>query len=298
MANMTRTSKGYLIAIIGILFWSTTGIFIGALTRVHNMPPLLLALWRDGLVFAALLAALLTLRTSSISLQKADLPFYLFYGFILSVFNAIWTVSVAINGAAVATVLAYGSAGFTVLLAWPIFGEKPGWVKAVAVALSLGGCALVANALDMSVWRLNPLGIASGLLSGLAFSGYSLMGKQAARLGRDPWQVMLASFGFAALFLAGYNLLSGLLPSDLLPSLNSAGWTLLIVLAVVPTVLGYGLYNVAMNYLPAGNVNLLATSEPALTAVLAYFLLGEQMNVNQVFGAALVVLAVVIVRLG
>jgi len=295
---MTHSSKGYLIAAIGILFWSTTGIFIGALTRDHNLPALLLALWRDGLVFAALLVVLLIFKRGTLRVAWRDLPFFLFFGFILSIFNSIWTVSVSLNGAAVATVLAYGSAGFTVLLAWPIFGEKPGWAKAAAVALSLSGCVLVANALDAGVWQVNPLGIASGLLSGLAFSAYSLMGKQAARRGFDPWLVMLLSFGCAALFLFAYNLLGGTQPAGLMPVLNRSGWSLLVVLAVIPTVLGYGLYNTAMNFLPAGNVNLLATSEPLLTAILAYFILGEQLGAQQIFGGILIVLAVVMVRLG
>ena len=73
--------------------------------------------------------------------------FMLVYGLILSLFNSLWTISVAMNGAAVSTVLAYSSAGFTAVLGWRLFGERLGPVKILAVTLSLLGCVFVSRRL-------------------------------------------------------------------------------------------------------------------------------------------------------
>ncbi|MBM4429138.1 MAG: EamA/RhaT family transporter [Chloroflexi bacterium] len=300
---MSRTSKGYLIALVGITFWSTNAIFVSYLITRHNLSPLLLALWRDILVSLALGAVLWARRRATLRVSRADLSFLILYGLTLGLFNAIWTLSVKLSGAAVATVLVYGSTAFTALLAWRLFGERLGLAKVTAVVLALGGCVLVAEAYDPAVWQVNPLGIVAGLLSGLGFALYSLTGKETARRGVDPWAALFYAFTFASLLLVVLNLIPAVPNSagsvgSLWPALNSTGWAILLVLSLVPTLLGYGLYMVALNYLAASIANLLATLEPVMTAVEAYLLLGERLTELQVVGSVLIIAAVFVVHVG
>ncbi len=154
--------------------------------------------------------------------------------------------------------LAYCSAGFTALLGWWLLKESLGWAKLLAVALCLGGCVLVSGALDPAAWRVNLLGIITGILSGLFYAIYSLMGRSASQRGLNPWTTLVYTFGFAAVFLLAFNLLGrGFLPgaitrpADFLWLGNAwAGWGILFLLAVGPTLAGYGLYNVSLT-LPA-----------------------------------------------
>lgn len=299
---MSRLTKGYIIAIIGITVWSTTGIFIDYLVTHYHMPALLLALWRNVLVCVALVPTLFLTRRSLLYLDRPQLGFYIFYGFILAVFNSIWTLSVKANGAAVATVLAYSSAGFTAILALWLFREKLGIPKIIAVVLSLGGCVLVSNAYRPEMWRLNPLAVSTGLLSGLLFAAYTLIGKEVARRNIDAWTSMLYSFAFASVFIFLFNLFPALPGTpgsykELLPDLPFTGWLVLIFLSFIPTLLGFGLYNMSMNYLPASITNLLATLEPAMTAVEAYIFLHERMTGIQVIGSLIILSAVLIVQL-
>ena len=299
---MSRLTKGTLIAIIGITFWSTTGVFIAYLVTNYEMPPLLLALWRNVLVCVALAPALFFIRRSLLRIASSQFGFYVFYGFLLAVFNSIWTLSVQANGAAVATVLAYSSAGFTAILAWWIFHESLRIPKIIAVVLSLIGCVLVSNAYSREMWNLNPMGVIAGLLSGLLFAGYTLIGKEVARRQINTWTSMLYSFGFGSLFILVFNLFpvlpgaAGSVPA-LSPNLPLSGWLALITLSFVPTVVGFGLYNSSMNYLPASITNLLATLEPAMTAVEAYIFLHERMTAIQIFGSLIILSAVIIVQL-
>lgn len=300
---MSRRTSGYVIAMTGIAFWSTTGVFLGHLLTAYKMPALLLALWRDGLVCVALAPALLLVRRPLLRVRASQISFLALYGLILALFNSAWILSIKANGAAVGTVLGYSSAGFAVILAWWLFRESLSPAKIVAVVLSLGGCALVSNAFRPEVWQLNPVGIAAGLLSGLLFAGYSLMGKEASLRAINPWTALLYSFAFGTLFLAILNMLPPVArladgSGTLLPSLPPQGWLLLVVLAFVPTLLGYGLYTWSLNYLPAGIANLLATSEPVMTAVQAYLLLGERMTAVQIVGSAIILSAVLLVRWG
>ncbi len=60
---------------------------------------------------------------------------------------------------------------------------------------------LVADALKPSAWNANLLGILTGVLAGLLYAVYSLMGRSAAQRGINPWSTLLYTFSFAALFL-------------------------------------------------------------------------------------------------
>jgi DME family drug/metabolite transporter len=298
-----RLTRGYLICLTGTVLWSTTAIFIRYLTVTYDLPALVLAFWRDLTLALCLGLVFLLFRRSLLKLPSGQMRFMLAYGLVLSLFNSLWTISVVLNGAAVSTVLAYSSAGFTAVLGWRIFGERLGPLKILAVTLSLLGCAFVSGAFDPAAWQLNPLGVITGLLSGLAFAAYSLMGKEASHRSIDPWTVLLYAFSFAAVFLLFYNWLTPWLPQgvasrDLLWLGDAyAGWLVLILLAVGPTVGGYGLYTVSLNYLPASVANIIATLEPVFTAALAFVLLDERFTAPQWLGSLLIVSGVIVLRI-
>ncbi len=170
------------------------------------------------------------------------------------------------------------------------------------MVLSLGGCVFVSGAYDPATWQLNTVGIITGLLSGLAFAGYSLMGKMSARRGINPWTALLYSFLIAGILLVMFNFLEDWLPAGIASTdflwLGNAwtGWLVLISLAWLPTIGGYGLYTVSLGYLPVSVANLIATLEPAMTAAWAFLFLGERMTSLQIVGSAMIIAGVVLLR--
>lgn len=304
-SNVSKLARGYKAALACAVVLSTTAIFIRHLTETYHLPPLVLAFWRDGFTAISLLSVLGLLRPHLLRVQRQNLHYLIIYGLILAIFNALWTLSVSLNGAAVSTVLVYCSAAFTALLGWCFLKEHLGWVKLLAVAFSLGGCALISGVVDMETWDANLVGILTGILSGLSYAVYSLMGRSASRRGLNPWTTLFYTFGFAAIFLLFFNLLPGrplpgaaICPSDLFWLGNSlAGWGILFLLAAGPTLLGFGLYNISLVYLPSSVANLIATLEPAFTAMIAYFLLGERLSRMQVFGSLMILSGVVFLRI-
>lgn len=288
--------RGYLICGLGTAIWSTTAIFIAYLNTRYGLPPLVLAFWRDLFVVLGLGAGLAVLRPAWLRLPdlRRRGPFFAAYGFTLALFNALWTTSVALNGAAVATVLVYSSPAITAVLERYIFGERLNRFRILALVLSLAGCVLTSGAYDRAAWRLNPLGIVVGLAGGAAFSAYSLFGRATQRQGLPPWTVTLYAFAGATAFLA---LLQR--PATLFwlgPTLD--GWTVLLLLALVPTIGGYGLYNVSLAYLPAGVANLIVTLEPVMTGIMAVLFLGERITTVQLLGGALILSGVFLLRAG
>jgi drug/metabolite transporter, DME family len=302
-SSYEATTRGYLIAFVGVAIWSSTAIFIRYLNDAFNMPPMVIAFWRDFFVALALAVFFLFVNRNLFLLGRNHLGFLLGYGLTLAIFNSLWTVSVKLNGAAIATVLVYSSAAFTALYErWFLKGRLGPW-KTVAIILSLLGCVLVSGVYDPSVWHVNPLGIVVGLLSGGGFTAYSLLGKKSAAKRINSWTVLMYSFAVAALILLTFNLFSdfasNLSSLDHLLWLGDSlwGWSVLILLAIGPSIGGYGLYNFSLSYLSASVANLIATLEPSMTALLAYILLGERFTLAQIGGSILILAGVVILRL-
>ena len=298
-------NRGYLIAVISAAILSTTAIFIRYLTETYAIQALVLAFWRDVFVVLTLLPVLALLNSGLLRVPRRQLGFLVAFGFVLSIFNALWTLSVALNGAAVATVLVYSSAAFTALLGRWLLNERLDGAKLVAIVVSLAGCVLVSGAYRPEIWQVNLAGILTGLFSGLSYAAYSLLGRSASQRGLNPWTSLLYTFGFAALFLLGYNLLPGGMlpgsaarPSDFF-ALGEAvsGWGILFLLAAGPTVAGFGLYNVSLSYLPSSVANLIVTLEPAFTTIYAYFLLGERLTAVEIAGSLLILGGVVFLRI-
>lgn len=301
--SVTSFTRGYPIAVLSAIILSTTAILIRYLTQTYGLPPLILAFWRDTFVALTLLPVL-GLLGIILRVSRGHLLYLAAYGLILALFNAFWTLSVALNGAAISTVLVYSSAAFTALLGWRLLKERLDGVKIGAVSLGLSGCILVAGMLDPAAWQVNLLGILTGFFSGLWYALYSLMGRSAAQRGLNPWTTLFYTFGFAALFLLVFNLFPGdyfpgkaASPEDLFwLGSAAAGWGILFLLAAGPTVLGFGLYNLSLSLLPSSVANLILTLEPVFTALIAYLTLGERLTGVQVVGSLLILSGVFALR--
>jgi len=303
MKQSTQASRGFIIALIATILWSTTGPLISYLSKTYSLPSLVLAFWRDLFVGFGMLAGLLIFSRARFFLEHIHWGFIILYGFTLAVFNSMWTFSVQYNGAAVATVLAFSSPAMTALLSYMVFKETFSKVKIISIALSFIGTILVSGAADPSAWKLNPAGIVFGLLTGLFFAIYNLEGKVATDKRIDSWTALLYSFSFAAFFLLLFNIGSDLFIAHKVP-LSSilwlgnsfSGWGILFLLGVAPTLGGFGLYTLSMRYLSPTISNLIATLEPIFTAAWSYLFLREIMSGIQLWGSLLLLLGVLLLR--
>jgi len=264
-----------------------------------------LAFWRDFFLVITLIPILILIRPALLQVNRSNLVYLAAYGLVLALFNCLWTLSVAFNGASVATVLSYSSAAFTAILGWWLLKERLDWIKILAVVLCLSGCVLVSAAYNPVVWNTNFIAILIGIFTGLGYAAYSLMGRSASMRGLNPWTTLLYTFGFAALYLFLVNILPGNIlpgtaqkPVDLLWLGNQwAGWLVLFLLGAGPSLLGFGLYNVSLSHLPASIANLVLTTEPVFTATIAYFSLQERLTMIQLLGSLMILAGVVVLRL-
>lgn len=304
--------QGYVIAIISAMLLAFTAIIIRMLTEYYHLPTFVLAFWRAALVALVLLLVLLPLKPQWIRLNMAQLRFYLFYGLLLAIFNSLWTLSVALNGASIATILSYSSVGFTVLIGWSMYSERLNLRELLVIVTSLIGCVLVSNGGSLSYPSFDVLGLTVGVLSGIGYTLYTLGGRIASERCYPVWNTILYVFAFSALYQLVFNQLLITFPLAALQGMAGDlfflsrataevqwnGWWLLLILAAGPTLMGFGLYNMSLKTLPLAIANLILSMELVFTAIIAYFLLAERMSPLQLLGSGLIMGGVLMLRKG
>ena len=304
ISNEVNLKLGFKVATTSAIICSFASILIRLVSDDYQLPALIIAFWRNLFVVGCALPIFLIFNPKLLRLKKNNLLFLIAFGIVLAIFNILWTLAVTLTGASIATVLVYSSGGFTAVLGYFLLQEELGVKKIAAVILCLLGSLFVSGATDPLTWQTNTLGIVTGLLSGLLYACYSLLGRTAAQKGLNPWTTLFYSFFFAGVILLVINLLPGnsipataVRPADLFQLTNQwRGWFLLLLLAIGPTLIGFGLYNISLGLLPSSTANLIMTLEPVFTAISAFFFLHERLTALQLFGSFLIISAMLLLR--
>src|SRR6266508_4014731 len=287
---------GYILTILAAVVWASTSPAIKYLLDTLQVPALAIAFWRDAFMAAACGLVLLAVRPSLLRVSRRDMRGFALTGAIsVGVYHALWVTSIALNGAAVATVLIYTFPTFVTIGAWLLFREPIRRPQIAALALALIGCALVVRAYDPVVLRVSWVGALVGLSTGMAHAGYVLFSQRAVQ-SHSPWTSLAYTMLFGALSLLAMTLL--LAPGELFAIGESAApWLVLIALALGPTLIGYALFTSALRHIPGRIASLIAVVEAPASTLLAVLLLGERLEWLQLLGLALILGAIGLPRL-
>lgn len=111
---------------------------------------------------------------------------------------------------------------------------------------------------------------------------------------------------FSALFLTAVQAFAGAifyLPLALwewqgvMPIVSFEGLLAILYLGVVVTLGGYGLFNFSLTKLPASRASVFINLIPAFVVILAFLILGETLNFNQLFAAGVIFLGVFVTQI-
>lgn len=294
-----QSRRGVAIVLIAVTIWSTTPVFIDHLQTVNRLSPLQISTWRAFLVTLFLALYLLVRRPRVFKLQRREIGYYVIYGVVgIGLFSLAFNISVAVNKASVATALIFCAPVFVALGSWWAFHERLRPIQMLAIVVNLLGFALVGTVSELLAGTTgNVSGLLLGLLSGVCFALYTLLGRGAARTNRlSPIVILFYTYLFGTLALLLWGLITQGTHS-LVISLDTTGWALLVILSLGPTLFGYLLFTVSLRYLSAPIASIFNTLEPVMTALLAYFLLGRILTTLQWLGLGLIVLSVLVMQL-
>lgn len=274
---------GSLQVILAGICWGTLGIFSTQLGRLglDSFAISTLRIVSAGVMVMVLLPSLyrtfLTMHAKEwLSLIMQSLIGVL--GMTLCYFYAVSQV-----GVSMAVALLYTAPVFSLVLAKLILGEQISVKSALlAIIAVIGVACLMAG----DKFSLN-MGVIVGLLSGLCYSLYGILGKKAMSFNHSTQMVFFSSVAFSAIALL--FLPQTFATYQTLFNLPVQAWAYVIGLSLVGTIAPFFLYMTALNKLPATTASVFTIIEPLTAIILAIALLGQPLLPLQMIGVALII---------
>jgi len=183
------------------------------------------------------------------------------------------------------TILAYTMPIWAVLLAWPVLGERPNRIQAIALGLCAAGLAILIYPLTET--RIPP-GIWLALLTGICWGAGTVYLKW-ARIDADPmgvasWQVTVAFVVITVCML----LFEGRLH---LGAAHAPALLAMVSTGIFANGVAYGLWFAVVRRLPAATASLGVLGSPVIGVVASILILGDRLTATDMTGFALVFVA-------
>lgn len=276
---------GMLQIICAALCWGTLGLVTTRLHALHFSAPQVAAVRIVG-ALAVLLLLLPLFWPYLRCLHWRRLPFLALQS-MLGMLGMSWFYFAAVThaGSAVAVALLYTAPVWSLILARFILGEGIRPVQALLTLLAAAGVALtMAGGMQASI-----SGILFGLLSGLCYALYGVLGKRAMQ-GNPPMLVLFTSIALSALVLLATALPYGA-AALLWQAPDKSVWLYALALVLIGTLLPYFLFIKGLEKMPAAQASVFTIIEPLTAVLLATLWLGEHIGTWQALGISLIVAA-------
>ncbi len=278
--------------IAAAVMWASSGTASKALF-MSGVTPFQLVQIRVTLA-ALILALILGLFSRRLlKIRLADFAYFCFLGgVLLALVQGSYLYTISKMPVAAAILIQYTAPLMVALYSICFWGERLTSAKIVAVFLSLLGCYLVLGGYSLDLLRMNRVGALTGLASAVLFAAYSLFGE--GKMHRyPPWTVVFYAFVFAAVT---WNVL--LEPFHFLNAgYSQAQWGYIFYIALVGTLLPFGLFFEGVNHIRSTRATITSTAEPISAGFIAYIFLGETLEPLQILGGVLVIVAIVLLQL-
>jgi len=277
---------GYGYILLAAAMWGMIGPFARLAFR-EGLEPLEVAFWRaalGGLFFAAHVC-----YAGRNRIQSRDLPAFVLFGLIcIAVFYGAYQKAVALGGASMAAVLLYTAPAWVALMAWLFLHEQLTRLKLAALGLTLLGVLGVSLGPDglraLSAGSWNSAAIGYGVLAALTYALYYIFGKcYLGRYSAATLMVIALPVGALALF-----------PLTEFQEKSLTAWYALFSLGLISTYGAFLAYSAGLRRLEATRASVVATFEPVVAATVAYVWWGERLGVLGLAGAALIIIAVLL----
>lgn len=208
-------------------------------------------------------------------------------GVLMFLYLALLYISIGSIPTGIALTLFFTYPVFTALLSWQWFGSRPTRLSWVVMGFVLMGSYFTMPAVNAQIDRASLTGILTGLGSGITYAFYAVIAQKSfERI--HPFSYTWISFG-TTMILSGISLLLWNFHTQ---SLN---WTALWIAGLLSAIVSFGghlLNNFGIRYLGATAASIVAATNPALTALLAWLTIQERLDGIQIAGIITVTLSV------
>lgn len=266
---------------ISIITISFAAIFV----KLSSAPSSILSMYRLWIAVLLLLPVAWMKREEFKWIERKDWLFLIGSGFFLALHFLLWFASLKFTTVASSTMILALQPIVSLVGGFFLFKERTTVTSILTMGIAIFGVAFIAWG-DIGLSKQALLGDILSFLSVIAVVAYLFIGQTTVKK-VSHWIYSFTVFAFAALFLTVYNVIV----SVPFTGYSSWDWSMFFLLATVPT-LSNMIHNWLLNYVNATTISMSILGEPVGATILAFFLLGEKLNMMQVIGSMLVLLGV------
>jgi DME family drug/metabolite transporter len=284
-------NMAYGLMVLAALAWGTSGT-ITVLAIDEGATVNVIALYTE--IFSGLMFFLvvLTLDRPSLRMKKEDLlPFFLFSTVTGALFSLAWYNCIDLTSVTTAVVLLCSYPSIVTVASIFMLGERLTLGKAIALPLTFVGCVLVSGAYDLSLIKVNALGIALGVFVAFGAAVYYIWGKKFLK----KYSSNTVALYFSVMMIPTLLIITDPRES-LVPTLSANAWALVFLIALIPCTIGFFMSMVALKRIEASKASIMASLEPVFAIALAVIIIAEIVEGLQYVGVALTIAGVVILR--
>lgn len=291
MKNNVFARFSWLLILLAGIFWGAIGIFSDTV-KAYGFTELQTALWRVTSAAVMFVIFILIKDKSLLKIKLRDLPLFLALGCgsVLAM-TCLYFLAIAGTSYSVAAILLYTAPIFVSVTSVFLFKEKFTVRKGIALILAFAGCVCVSGIFGGS-GNVTPIGFLFGILSGVAYALYSILGTFALRK-YSPYTVTTYAFLFAAL--------GALIVCDAPGAFRKAAGLItttplllhILLLGLISAFLPFLLYTIGLSHTEAGKASIIASVEP-LAATVCGVIRGQKIGTFGVLGILGILAAVIV----
>ena len=286
---MKKSASLYII--FASVIWASLGIFGTEMSKIGFTSLQISSLRVTGAAIFFVLTMLFTDKSRfKVNIKDLWLFFLMGFGCILGM-SVLYFYTLVNTSLPVASILLYTSPIWVIIISAIVFREKITRQKIAALICAFAGCVMVSlnggEAGKIQVWFF-----ITGLLSGLAYGMYSILGTFALKK-YHPYTVTTYSFIFAAVFSwfianpADTIMVAAVYPDKF----TAIMWMVLV--GFVTSYLAFMFYTIGLENTPPGKAAVMACTDPLMSTLLGFFVYGQKPSV---IGMALIFFAILLVN--
>lgn len=287
---MSNKIKGYLAGIFAAIFYGTN-------------PLGTLALYQDGFGAGAVLfyryffavvifAVVMLVRRETFAIRPGHAIRMAVLGAFFALSSLTLYMSFKYMDAGVASTILFCYPIMTAVLMVAFFHEKVTWATTIAIALAIGGIALLYRGGGEGT-TLSTVGVTLVILSSLLYALYIIM------TGQMHTGFSAVRFTFWVLFFGCLTVVVWLIATgEHVPVLHGTmQWACALQLALLPTVLSIFLINIAIDNIGSTPASILGALEPVTAVFIGCAVYGESFTFRLAVGIVLILSAVILIVL-
>jgi drug/metabolite transporter, DME family len=288
----THTLRGFSLLLLAVIFWGVSAP-LGKLLIVTRFDTIIIVQTRTSLAFILLFVFILLNNRSIFRIEIRDVWKFAVLGIIgVAVTNYTYYFTVKEASVATAILVQYTAPVWIMLYSIIILKvDKLDRVAVISLVVALIGCFFAVTSGSMQSINLKGWAIITAPLSAFTFA-YQVIGTKQLIKRYSIWTLLLYMFGFSAIFWICINPPENIIAKHY----TCSEWGILWMFAVVSILIPQIAFAAGLKYLDASTAGIISIMEPVIAIVAAFLILGESLNIIQMFGGSMVLLAVLLLQ--